>query len=82
MPHPYVACVVGHFQTGGSWVQVSEWFEGERLDNLWQVIEETSIWDKLGIFIKTLQALQFCHEKGVFHRNLGAMTVRGEPGFR
>jgi serine/threonine protein kinase len=74
--HPYVACVVGHFQTGGSWVQVSDWFESNCLENLWPVIAETSCGDKIGIFIKVVQALQFCHEKGVFHRNLGAEAVR------
>jgi len=79
--HPYVSCVVGHFQTGGSWVQVSDWFEGERLDDLWPIIAETSTWDKVGIFIKTIQALQFCHEKGVFHRNLGARTLRVSQDF-
>jgi len=73
--HPYVACVVGHFQTGGSWVQVSDWFDGERLESLWPVIAEMSCWDKVGIFIKAIQALQFCHEKGVFHRNVGASAI-------
>jgi serine/threonine protein kinase len=74
--HPYVCCVIGHFQTGSSWVQVSDWFEGDPLEDLWSVLAETPIWDKIAIFIKTMQALQFCHEKGVFHRNLGAKAVR------
>jgi serine/threonine protein kinase len=74
--HPFVACVIGHFQTGGSWVQVSDWFEGKCLEDLWPVIAETSCGDKIGIFIKVIQALQFCHEMGVFHRNLGAEAVR------
>jgi serine/threonine protein kinase len=79
--HPYVACVVGHFQTGGSWVQVSDWFEGERLEDLWPTIAEATVWDKIGIFVKTIQALQFCHEKGVFHRNMGAGTLRVSQDF-
>ena len=74
--HPYVACVVGHFQTGGSWVQVSDWFDGNCLEQVWSVIAETSSWDKMGVFLRVIQALQFCHEKGVFHRNLGAEAVR------
>ena len=74
--HPYVSCVIGHFQTGSSWVQVSDWFEGDPLEDLWSVLAETPIWDKIAIFIKTIQALQFCHEKAVFHRNLGAKAVR------
>ena len=74
--HPYVACVIGHFQTGGSWVQVSDWFEGNCLENLWPIIAETSCGEKIGIFMKVIQALQFCHEKGVFHRNLGPEAVR------
>ncbi|MEK7993825.1 MAG: protein kinase [Planctomycetota bacterium] len=79
--HPCVACVVGHFQTGGSWVQVSDWFEGEPLEDLWSVISGTSTPQKVDIFIKTMQALQFCHEKGVFHRNLGARTLRVSQDF-
>ena len=74
--HPSVACVVGHFQTGASWVQVSDWFEGERLENLWSVLAGASVWEKMGIFAKTIQALEFCHEKGVLHRNLGAKAIR------
>jgi hypothetical protein len=74
--HPYIACVIGHFQTGASWVQVSDWFEGERLEDSWPLVADTSVWDKLGIFLKLLKALQFCHEKGVFHRNISADVVR------
>jgi serine/threonine protein kinase len=74
--HPYVSCVIGHFQTGCSWVQVSDWFEGNPLDELWPVIAEVPIGERIGIFIKTIQALEFCHEKGVFHRNLSAKAVK------
>jgi serine/threonine protein kinase len=66
---------VGHFQTGCSWVQVSDWFEGKSLEELWPVLAGTSPWDSMEIFIKVLQALAFCHEKGVFHRNLTAEAV-------
>jgi len=79
--HPYVSCVVGHFQTGGSWVQVSDWFEGEKLDALWSVMADMSNFEKIGIFIKTIQALEFCHEKGVFHRNLSARSIVVSPDF-
>lgn len=74
--HPYIGCVVGHFQTGASWVQVSDWFDGDRLEDMWGAIQGASIWDKIGIFSKVVQALQFCHEKGVFHRNVGASSIR------
>jgi serine/threonine protein kinase len=73
--HPYVSCVIGHFQTGSSWVQVSDWFEGDRLDDIWPVLKETSGEEKMDIFIKAVQALQFCHERGVFHRNFGASAL-------
>lgn len=73
--HPYVSCVVGHFQTGCSWVQVSDWFEGKNLEELWPVLAGASPGDKIEIFIKVIQALEFCHEKGVFHRNLTAEAV-------
>jgi serine/threonine protein kinase len=73
--HPFVACVVGHFQTGGSWVQVSDWFEGKRIEEMWPVIAGTSSLEKISIFLKVIQALQFCHERGVFHRNLATDVV-------
>jgi serine/threonine protein kinase len=73
--HPHIACLIGHFQTGASWVQVSDWFEGARLEESWSVITESAALDRLGILLKLLQALQFCHEKGVFHRNVSADTV-------
>jgi serine/threonine protein kinase len=77
--HPHIACVIGHFQTGASWVQVSDWFEGERLEDSWAQIAESSIWDKINIFLRVINALEFCHEKGVFHRNVSAESVRIAP---
>jgi serine/threonine protein kinase len=77
--HPHIACVIGHFQTGASWVQVSDWFEGERLEDSWAQIAESSIWDKINIFLKIINALEFCHERGVFHRNVSAESVRIAP---
>ena len=74
--HPNIACVIGHFQTGGSWVQVSDWFDGEKLEELWPTVQEASLVDKLRIFIKVIQALEFCHERGVFHRNISAETIQ------
>lgn len=73
--HPFVSCVVGHFQTGCSWVQVSDWFEGKSVEELWPVLANATPWDRIAIFIKVIQALEFCHEKGVFHRNLTADSV-------
>jgi serine/threonine protein kinase len=46
------------------------------LEDSWALVADTSVWDKLGIFLKLLKALQFCHEKGVFHRNISADVVR------
>ena len=79
--HPYIACVIGHFQTGASWVQVSDWFEGERLEDSWPLIAESSVWDKINIFLKVIEALEFCHERGVFHRNVSAESVRVASDF-
>jgi serine/threonine protein kinase len=74
--HPYIACVIGHFQTGASWVQVSDWFEGDRLEDCWPLVTDSSVWDKINIFVKVIEALEFCHERGVFHRNVSADAVR------
>ena len=79
--HPNIMCVIGHFQTGASWVQVSDWFEGNRLEDVWPAFRELSIYDKVGIFEKVLQAIQYCHERGVFHRNIGCDTVRVSADF-
>ena len=73
--HPFVSCVTGHFQTGGSWVQVSDWFDGKSLNELWPVLASAALAEKVEIFIKIIQALEYCHEKGVFHRNLTADAV-------
>lgn len=79
--HPYISCVVGHFQTGASWVQVSDWFEGEQLEDSWPIIANSSVWDKINIFLKIIEALEFCHERGVFHRNVSAEAVRVAADF-
>lgn len=73
--HPNIACVIGHFQTGASWVQVSDWFDGAKLEDLWPVVRDSSLVDKIRIYTRILQALQFCHERGVFHRNISADTI-------
>jgi serine/threonine protein kinase len=73
--HPFVSCVVGHFQTGCSWVQVSDWFDGKTLNELWPILANATLAEKAEVFIKVIQALEFCHEKGVFHRNLTADSV-------
>ncbi len=79
--HPYIACVIGHFQTGASWVQVSDWFDGERIEDCWPLILECSVLEKMNIFLKVIEALEFCHERGVFHRNISAESVRVAPDF-
>ena len=73
--HPNISCVVGHFQTGSSWVQVSDWFEGRTLDEVMSVVVELPLFQRLGLFRSIIAGLQFCHEKGVFHRNLDGQAV-------
>jgi serine/threonine protein kinase len=73
--HPHVACVIGHFQTGSSLVQISDWFDGRPLEELWQTVSDVSIEQKLDFFLKIVRALEFCHTKGVFHRALSAATI-------
>lgn len=73
--HPYVACVTGHFQTGMSLVQVSDWFDGRSIEESWAVVKTLSLDDKLALMIKVTQALAFCHHKSVFHRNIHAGNV-------
>ena len=55
--HPYVACITGHFQTGCSWVEVSDWFDGEPLENIWPLLRDASVLEKAGVFLKVVGAL-------------------------
>ena len=73
--HPHVACVVGHFQTGASWVQVSDWFEGRTLNEELGALVELPLFQRIGFFQSLVSTLQFCHEKGVFHRNIDGKAV-------
>lgn len=73
--HPHIACVIGHFQTESSLVQVSDWFDGQSLQDLWSVVRQLSFADKIGLMVKVSEALAFCHQRGVFHRNLCAANI-------
>lgn len=73
--HPSVACVIGHFSTGASLVQVSDWFEGHPIEENWQLLREASPTQRVGLCCKVADALAFCHERGVFHRNVSARSV-------
>ena len=64
--HQYISCVIGHFQTGSSLVEVSDWFEGTSLEDLWHILNEISLVDKMGLMLKIAQGLSFCHSKGYF----------------
>ena len=73
--HPYVACVTGHFRTGCSWVQISDWFDGRPLDEMWAQVAGLSLVERLELFRKVLEGLAFCHSRGVCHRNLSASSI-------
>jgi len=73
--HRYICCVIGHFQTGCSIVQVSDWFDGKPLNQHWNDLKELSLFDKICILINIAEGIGFCHEKGVFHRNICAKNI-------
>lgn len=73
--HPSVACVIGHFFTGGSLVQVSDWFGGRPLEERWDAVRDSTVSQRLGLCYRLVQALAFCHERGIFHRNICADAV-------
>jgi hypothetical protein len=77
--HPYVACITGHFQTGCSWVEVSDWFDGQALEEMWLSLRDASILERADVFLKVVAALEYCHERGVFHRNVSAESVLVSP---
>jgi serine/threonine protein kinase len=73
--HQYIRCVTGHFLTGYSLVQVSDWFNGRVLEEKWQMLSGFTFNDKLDLMIKIAQALTYCHSRGVFHRNIIASNI-------
>jgi len=73
--HQYISCVIGHFQTGCSLVQINDWFDGKSLNDNWREISELGLEEKINLMIKICQGIGFCHEKGVFHRNISADNV-------
>jgi hypothetical protein len=73
--HPFVSCLVGHFSTGGSLVQVSDWFEGRPLEESWDAVRDMTVAQRVGLCYRIASAMAFCHEKGVFHRNLTADAI-------
>lgn len=79
--HQYIHCVVGHFRTGCSLVQVSDWFDGSPLEKRWQEMTSLSLADKIGLMTKIAQGMAFCHSKGVFHRNINATNILANESF-
>ena len=73
--HPNICCVVGHFRTGHSLVQESDYFDGSPLSKCWHALNELQLPEKLGLVAKVAQGLGYCHSQGVFHRNLDASQV-------
>jgi serine/threonine protein kinase len=73
--HPNLVCVTGHFRLPASWVEVSDWFDGRPMEETWPLLSDASALEKLAVFLKVIQALEYCHERGVFHRNVTAEAV-------
>jgi serine/threonine protein kinase len=79
--HPYLACVTGHFRTGWSLVQVSDWFDGKPLDQLEAELARASLPEILQLMLMLTQALGYCHRQKVYHRNLDARHVLVAPNW-
>ena len=73
--HQYISCVIGHFQTGRSLVQINDWFDGQLLSECWKAIGGLGLSEKVSLMIKISKGIGFCHEKGVFHRNICAENI-------
>jgi len=73
--HQYISCVIGHFQTGCSLVQINDWFDGQLLSECWKEIKGLGLSEKVSLIIKISKGIGFCHEKGVFHRNICAENI-------
>lgn len=73
--HPYVRCVIGHFSTGASLVQVSDWFDGVTLEASWTELSKLVLNERLELMVKIVEALDYCHLNSIFHRNISADSV-------
>lgn len=78
--HQFIHCVTGHFRTGYSLIQISDWFDGKPLENCWKTISNQSLEFKISLMIKIVQGLDFCHERGIFHRNVCAGSILVSDG--
>jgi len=72
--HPLIQCVTGHFCTGSSLVQISDWFDGQALPHLTRS-QTLSIEDKILLMTRVSEALVYCHRRSVFHRNIHPSNV-------
>lgn len=72
--HPLIHCVTGHFCTGSSLVQISDWFDGETLPTLTRN-QTLSVEDKTLLMTRVAEALIYCHRQNVFHRNIHPSNV-------
>src|SRR5437870_580995 len=79
--HPYLACVTGHFRTAWSLVQVSDWFDGKPLEQLWPELARASLLETLQLMLMLTQALAYCHRQKVYHRNLDARHILVSPNW-
>ena len=73
--HPYIRCVIGHFRTGCSLVQVSDWFDGQPLESQWSMLVKVPLVNKLWLMSRIAEGFSFCHSKGIFHRNITASNI-------
>lgn len=73
--HQYLQCIIGHFQTGYSLIQISDWFDGESLETKFDELKSLSLYEKIGLMKKIAEGLSYCHSRGVFHRNISAENI-------
>jgi serine/threonine protein kinase len=78
--HQGVLCVTGHFQTGASIVEVSDWFSDTTVEDVWDKISALVLFQKLHLMVRISEAVSYCHEQGIFHRNLSADSLLVDPG--
>lgn len=79
--HQGVLCVTGHFQTGVSLVEVSDWFSDTTIEDVWDKITLLSLFQKLNLMERISEAVSYCHGQGIFHRNLSADSLLVDSGF-
>jgi len=77
--HPNVPRVTDHFEVGSNAYLVMDFIYGQRLDEIIAQNEKLAAGEVLGWARQLMEALAYCHEQGVIHRDVKPANIRITP---